>query len=97
MLDNYGAKLSRNVVNHWLCLSTFQRLNKTRHDSLLNMLAAYGIVVDFCAWIAEVLKDRSVRVIVDGYLSVLRGINAGLPQGYVFSVTLFLLHINDLL
>ncbi|CAH2097689.1 unnamed protein product [Euphydryas editha] len=63
----------------------------------INMLPAYGIPTSLCTWISDFLRERSIRVVVDGYTSDLLTINAGVPQGSVLSATLFLLHINDLL
>ena len=51
----------------------------------------------FCAWLSSFLKDRSLQVAIDGFLSDTFTINAGVPQGSILSPTLFLLYINDLL
>ena len=48
-------------------------------------------------WIGSFLSDRSIAVRVDGFLSNLHSINAGVPQGSVISPVLFILFINDLL
>ena len=48
-------------------------------------------------WIGSFLSDRSFAVRVDGFLSNLHSINAGVPQGSVISPVLFILFINDLL
>ena len=47
--------------------------------------------------IGSCLSDRSIAVRVDGFLSNLHSINAGVPQGSVISPVLFILFINDLL
>lgn len=67
------------------------------HEALLSKLPAYGIPANLCNWISDFLRERSIRVVVDGCSSDLMAINAGVPQGSVLSATLFLLHINDLL
>ena len=48
-------------------------------------------------WIGSFLSDRSIAVRVDGFLSNLHSINAGVRQGSVISPVLFILFINDLL
>ena len=48
-------------------------------------------------WIGSFLSDRSIDVRVDGFLSNLHSINAGVPQGSVISPVLLILFINDLL
>ena len=57
----------------------------------------YGIDSHLIAWISDFLFDRSIAVRVDGYLSDIHSVNAGVPQGSVLSPILFLLYINDLL
>ena len=47
-------------------------------------------------WIGSFLSDRSIVVIVDGVLSNLHSIHAGVPQGSVISPVLFFLFIIDL-
>lgn len=39
---------------------------------------------------------RFFRMVVDGHSSDLMAFDVGVPQGSVFSATLFLLHIHDL-
>ena len=54
--------------------------------------------VDFT--LGSVLSDRPIAVRVDGFLSNLHSIDAGVPQGSVISPVLFILFIlfiNDLL
>ena len=48
-------------------------------------------------WIGSFLSDRLIAVKVDGFLSNLHSINAGVPQGSVISPVLFILFMNDLL
>ena len=48
-------------------------------------------------WIHSFLSDRSIAVIVDGFLSNLHLINTGVPQGSVISPVPLILFINSLL
>ena len=77
-------------------LDISKAFDRVWHEALLNKLPAYGLPPEFCSWVSDFLRERSIRVVLDGYSSDLVAINAGVPQGSVLSATLFLLHINDL-
>ena len=64
---------------------------------LLAKLPMFGLTQTLINWIGSFLSDRSIAVRVDGFLSNLHSINAGVPQGSVISPVLFILFINDLL
>ena len=67
------------------------------HQGLLAKLQMFGLHHTLINWIGSLLSDRSIAVRVDGFLSNLHSINAGVPQGSVISSVLFILFINDLL
>ena len=67
------------------------------HKGLLAKLPMFGLHHTLINWIGSFLSDRSIAVRVDGFLSNLHSINAGVPQGSVISPVLFILFINDLL
>ena len=90
VIENHGKALA-------VSLDISKAFDRVWHASLLSKLPAYGIPVGFCSWISDFLRERLVRVVVDGCSSDPMAINAGVPQGSVLSATLFLLHINDLL
>lgn len=71
--------------------------NSVWHVSLLNKLPAHGVTVGFCIWIDDFLRVRSIHVVVDGDSFATYVINTCVPQGSTLSVTLSLLHINNLL
>ena len=67
------------------------------HKGLLAKLPMFGLIQTLINWIGSFLSDTSIAVRVDGFLSNLHSINAGVPQGPVISPVLFILFINDLL
>ncbi|KAJ8734955.1 hypothetical protein PYW08_014205 [Mythimna loreyi] len=78
-------------------LDISKAFDRVWHESLISKLPSFGLPTGLCVWIADFLRDRSIRVVIDGCSSSQMTINAGVPQGSVLSTTLFLLHINDLL
>ena len=57
----------------------------------------FGLHQTLINWIGSFLSDRSIAVRVDGFLSNLHSINAGVRQGSVISPVLFFLFISDML
>lgn len=80
----YGAKPSKNAGNH--LPSVDKSFARAWHDSRLNKIPSYGIPVSFCTWLADFLRGTLIRVVVGSYSSALHRIDAGIPQGSLFSV-----------
>ena len=66
------------------------------HKGLLAKLPMFGLHHTLINWIGSFLSDRPIAARVDGFLSNLHSINAGVPLGSVISPVLFILFINDL-
>ena len=56
------------------------------HKGLLAKLSMFGLHHILIKWIGSFLSDRSIAVRVDGFLSNLHSINAGVSQGSVISL-----------
>ncbi|CAH1981761.1 unnamed protein product [Acanthoscelides obtectus] len=67
------------------------------HAALLTKLPSYGLPENLCRWVADFISSCKISVVIDGFSSSSRNVNAGVPQGSVLAPTLILLHINDLL
>ena len=98
----YVTNLWSNAIEQYgesraVALDISKAFDRVWHEGLLSKLSSYGMSSRFCSWLSSFLKDRSLQVAVDGYLSDTFTINAGVPQGSILSPTLFLLYINDLL
>lgn len=78
-------------------LDISKAFDRVWHEGLISKLPSFGLPTSLCDWVSDFLRDRSIRVVINGSSSDQLAINAGVPQGSVLSATLFLLHINDLL
>ena len=80
-----------------ISLDISKAFDRVWHKGLLTKLPMFGLHHTLINWIGSFLSDRSIAVRVDGFLSNLHSINAGVPQGSVISPVIFILFINDLL
>ena len=80
-----------------ISLDISKDFDRVWHKGLLAKLPMFGLNQTLINWIGSFFSDRSIAVRVDGFLSNLHSISAGVPQGSVISPVLFILFINDLL
>ena len=66
------------------------------HKGLLIKLKYIGIKVQPFNWFESYLSDRQQRVIIANTSSNWSHISAGVPQGFIFGLLLFLIYISDI-
>ena len=74
-------------------LKAFDKVSQLR---LIHEIKCHGITDNIAAWIAEWLKDRKQRIVLNGARSDLEDVLSGVPQGFVLGPVLFLLFVNDI-
>jgi retron-type reverse transcriptase len=67
----------------------------TWHSGLLYKLSKLQFLAIFIKLIGSSLLQRKFSVSVEGEMSTLREMQAGVPQGSVLSTTLYNMYIND--
>ena len=70
--------------------------DRVLHAGLLHKLKSYGISGQIFGLISSFLSNRRLQVVLDGKSSQEYLGNAGVHQGSILGLTLFLLYINDL-
>ena len=85
------------IPGHPLLGTSENAFDRVWRKVLLAKLPAYGFTPSFCKLISSFLSNHFVSVVVDGATYASFPVSSGVPQGSVFSPTLFLLFINELL
>ena len=77
----WSSALESSGERRVISLDISKAFDRVWHKGLLAKLPMFGLHQTLINWIGSFLSDRSIAVRVDGFLSNLHSINAGVPQG----------------
>ena len=96
VIEEWHTALDRRSCVHAVFLDAAKAFDRVDHTVLLSHLAQIGVVGTSLEWFRSYLTGRRIRVKVQGSLSELLPITAGVPQGSILGPLLFLIYFKDI-
>lgn len=100
-LSQLITTIQHNTSRHYATAGLFVDLQKAFdsvwHNGMIYRLAELGFGGHFIELISSFLKDRKIKIRVNGHTSEAKSCHIGLPQGSVLSPLLFIVYIRDML
>ena len=96
MLEEIYIGLDEHEDCLFVSLDISKAFDRVWHRGLLFKLRQLGITGSLHRWFSSYLENRCQRVQVGGQKSILKHINAGVPQGSILGPMLFLIYIYDM-
>ena len=87
---------TQNKITQGLFLDVSAAFDKVWHNGLIAKLDQIGIAENFLKTIQTYLAGRRQVVVVDGVMSDMLNVEAGVPQGSRLGPLLFIIYINDI-
>ena len=94
--DRIARAFKRSGASQAVALDVPKAFDRVLHAGLLHELKSNGNSGQIFGVISSFLSNRWLRVVLDGKFSQEYPVNAGVSQGSIHGLTLFLLYINDL-
>ena len=95
-LQDLFKSFDQNIQVDVAILDFSKAFDTVPHDKLLHKIDLYGIQGITLKWLSSFMKDRTMKVVVEGEQSKRVAVESGVPQGTVLGLLMFLCHINDL-
>ena len=96
MLEKWKASLDKGEYVSVIFMDLSKAFDTINHDLLLAKLKAYGFSHNALAFMLSYLKNRSHRVNINNNFSTWEEIIAGVPQGSILGLLLFIIFINHI-
>jgi hypothetical protein len=95
LTDHVTLSFNNKMSTAEVFLDIEKAFHTTWHTGLLHKLSKLEFSINLIKLVGSFLPRRKFRVSVEGEMSTPRVMQAGVPQGSVFSPTLYNMYIND--